>query len=382
MTVVTIVLTGGTSWPVPSDFNPASNTVHCIAGGGGGSSGLSGSEGRGGGGGGGGGYARLENIDPGEGPVSYSIGAAGAVDTTGTAGSTSFGTFLTATGGGNTRSASGGTAGSWVLDFGVIGRNGGDGGSGGNGGGGSPGGGGGAGGAGGRDTSGGSGSLGTPGSFFGPGTGGNGGAGGSPGGGAGGTTGTPAGGNGTTWEDSDSAVQAGPGGGGRGGDGHASSPQDGGASGQYGAGGGGGGGGGPGSTPGAAGKPGVIVIQYEPLVPPEGDVLFSFGGARRVEAVRDGDDLIVRAGVVGTAEGVELTVANAFRDGRVEDLTIAIRPGDGLVEVWRGGERVGSQRAASGSFGGGWADSGVGGVSVDLRAYDGQRPRQMGGPQA
>src|SRR5437762_1468795 len=66
-----ITLTGGTTWKVPSDWNNASNAIHCIGGGGAGHDG-------GGGGGGGGAYASTTGValTPGS-TVGYAIGAGG-----------------------------------------------------------------------------------------------------------------------------------------------------------------------------------------------------------------------------------------------------------------------------------------------------------------
>ena len=63
-----IVLTSGSSWTVPSDWNSTNNAIHCIGGGGGGTWG----------GGGGGAYARISNLPltPGA-SVPYQIGAGG-----------------------------------------------------------------------------------------------------------------------------------------------------------------------------------------------------------------------------------------------------------------------------------------------------------------
>jgi len=47
-----IILTGGTSWTVPQDFNPTNNTIEAIGGGGGGGNGITNTRAGGGGGGG------------------------------------------------------------------------------------------------------------------------------------------------------------------------------------------------------------------------------------------------------------------------------------------------------------------------------------------
>ena len=53
-----IILTSGTSWTVPADWNNANNTIEVIGGGGGGSSSAAGSQGAGGGGA----YTKLTNF--------------------------------------------------------------------------------------------------------------------------------------------------------------------------------------------------------------------------------------------------------------------------------------------------------------------------------
>lgn len=86
--VKTIVLTSGTTWTVPADWNSTNNKIEVIGGGGGAYSG----------GGGGGGYARKNNaaLTPGS-TVSYVIGAAGTSGTSPTAGGDTF--FCSATSG-------------------------------------------------------------------------------------------------------------------------------------------------------------------------------------------------------------------------------------------------------------------------------------------
>lgn len=76
-----VVLTSGTSWTVPDDWNSASNTVEVIGGGGGGDGAL----GTGNGGGGGGAYAVVSDLSltPG-GSVTYQIGQGGGQDANGT----------------------------------------------------------------------------------------------------------------------------------------------------------------------------------------------------------------------------------------------------------------------------------------------------------
>lgn len=233
-----VVLTSGTSWSVPSDFNPLNNKVELLGGGGNGAAGSANT--RSGGGGGGGGYRFQNNFDPGgAATVSYVIGAAGAA-TTWNAGAVS---------------ASGGSAGS--------GASGGAGGGGSGGTGGATGGGGGAGstGTGARGGGGGGGAAGlAPGAVVGEAgsdvAGGAGGNGGFPGGGAGGAANNP-GANGTQWTSTDDGNAAGPGGGGGGGFTGAGSN-----GGLYGAGGGGGGSSAVAGNAGGSGRAGCIVISW------------------------------------------------------------------------------------------------------------------------
>ena len=70
-----IFLTSGTSWTVPGDWNPGSNTIECIGGGAGGKS-------NGGGGGGGGAYSKVSNLSL-TGSVTYQIGDGGGVNVAG-----------------------------------------------------------------------------------------------------------------------------------------------------------------------------------------------------------------------------------------------------------------------------------------------------------
>lgn len=107
------VLTTGTSWDVPADWDNANNEIHLFGGGGGGKGGVGSSgSGFGGGGGGGGGYTKLVNVQlTRRGTVSYAIGAAGArgaVGGNGTAGGTT--TFFA-----GTTTALGGAGGSSVT---------------------------------------------------------------------------------------------------------------------------------------------------------------------------------------------------------------------------------------------------------------------------
>jgi hypothetical protein len=87
---VVVVLTSGTSWVVPADWNSANNTIECIGGGGGGSGGKST---RAGGAGGGAAYAKSVNVTLLSSPANYQIGAAGnsgAYGSSGTAGGDSY----------------------------------------------------------------------------------------------------------------------------------------------------------------------------------------------------------------------------------------------------------------------------------------------------
>lgn len=76
----TIVLTSGTTWSVPADWNSANNSIECIGGGGGGFA----TTGAGGGGGGGGGYAKAVNVTltPST-SVKYKIGNGGSAGVAG-----------------------------------------------------------------------------------------------------------------------------------------------------------------------------------------------------------------------------------------------------------------------------------------------------------
>lgn len=247
----TIVLTSGTTWTVPADFNATNNTVECWGGGGGGGGANGGSPGSGGGGGGGA-YARITNFAPAGGSVSYSVGAAGTAGLSvgPTAGGAGGNTFFHSTttvlaagglGGGNGTSQAGGGGGTSGSSVGTVKFNGGNGGN--SAAGTAPGGGG---GAAGPD---GVGSAGAAGSGPNAGAGGYGDAGK---GGAGGIGGAIGGGAGEAEE---------VGGGGGGGDGDTTA-NNGGAGGLPG---GGGGGGSRGvATPGGAGGGGQIRITYVP----------------------------------------------------------------------------------------------------------------------
>ncbi|MDD5071471.1 MAG: DUF2341 domain-containing protein [Patescibacteria group bacterium] len=252
-----------TSWDVPADWNPGSNTIEVIGGGGGGANGSASSPGVGGGGGASGAYAKVSNLDI-SGSITIQIGTAGGVASAGSDtyfnGANCAGSDVCGKGGG---AASGQTKGSAqagsVGDTVNAGADGGDGGSTGptNGGGG-----GGGGGAGGPS---GAGVAGATSSSQDGGAGGDGGAGS---GGAGGTANGGAGGNGTEWSSSPDYGSGGGGGGGQGG-GNKGNGSAGGAGGTYGAGGAGGGGmgkGGANAGAGTAGKQGIIVITYTPAV--------------------------------------------------------------------------------------------------------------------
>lgn len=236
-----VVLTSGTSWTVPSDFNPFLNMVECIGGGGGGISGVANS--RGGGGGGGGEYRKMVAFNPqGAATITYAIGGGGGGGSAGGDTSWNNGQLLAKGGstGVNQNGGAGGTGGTGP-EFKT-------GGTGGNGSVASAAGGGGGGGAGGPWASGGTGNnaSGT--------TGGTGGGGGGPNGGSGGSSGNN-GGAGTSDPKS---------GGGAGG-GNGLLPQSGSTGGNYGGGGGGGGCTAGSGAGGGSGQQGVIVITYFPI---------------------------------------------------------------------------------------------------------------------
>ena len=269
---LTIVLTSGTTWEVPANWNPDNNTIHLIGGGGGGGRGTNGGNGNnqgrgGGGGGGGGGYRVITNFDPGSAEtITYAIGTGGTAGTAGAGGaggttSWNSGAFTATGGGGGQTNASGGAGGSGGTGT----RTGGAGNSAGNGSGNNGGGGGGGGGAAGDIAGGVAGSPGVAGGNGGAGGAGNGGTG--NGGGVGGDANSGPGGAGTSLSSSPVAGAGGGGGGGLGGAGQGTAGAVGGSAGAYGAGGGGGGGGARSANGGngAAGTPGVIVITYEPI---------------------------------------------------------------------------------------------------------------------
>lgn len=211
------VLTSGSSWTVPSNWNNADNIIRVIGGGGGGGNAKKPPGNYGAGGGGGGAYSRRSNLTltPGS-SVSYSIGASGSISTVGggasggAGGDTWFngascaGASVCAKGGsGGTGAAAGGTpaggtggqAASGVGDVRYSGGNGG------NGGGSSNGGGGGGGGAGGPSGNGGNGGAGDS-------SGGGGGGGAANGGAAGSAASGGTGGNGGAGVSSLPGVQA------------------------------------------------------------------------------------------------------------------------------------------------------------------------------
>ena len=271
------ILTDGTSWNIPEDWNSANNTIEVIGGGGGGANG-SGTKGDAGGGGAGGTYAIISNLSlsyPGS--VTYGIGAAGEIGLAG--GDTWFNADNAAAcvdpadcvkgrGGGGGSNPTGGSA--QADSVGDTTYDGGAGGSGGTGGVGLGGdGGGGGGGAGGLNEAGIAGTS----SVGGTGAGGDGGAGDNGSGGTGGTGGAidnsgGAGNAGIEWEGTHGS--GGGGGGGGGGSGKLGIGGTGGASGAYGAGSGGGGSSGKDQGTGGSGNTGnhgIIVITYEPYVP-------------------------------------------------------------------------------------------------------------------
>jgi hypothetical protein len=248
-----VILTSGTSWTVPGDFNAANNTVELWGGGGGGAPGTTNANG--GGGGGGGGYRYQKNFDPGASTtVAYAIGGGGAASAAGGNTTWNAGAVSATAGSGASVAASGpgGSAGSGGTG-GLAGGAGGTGRSGtGNSGGG---GGGGAAGSVGANN-------GAAGTNVAAGAGGQGGTGvqsnASAVGGTGGVATGGAGGNGSQLTSTDDATTAGAGGGGGG----AFNPTSGGNGGQYGAGGGGGGATSAAAGSGSSGKQGAIVISW------------------------------------------------------------------------------------------------------------------------
>jgi hypothetical protein len=306
---VVTFLTSGTTWRVPSDWNPSNNEIDAIGGGGGGGSASANFAGFEGGGGGGGAYAAIRNLDFAGGTLlRISIGSGGSGGDAGANGSPGGATYVCpnvrpcnastalvlASGGGgggvNGGTGVGGAATSRPNTTSFPGGNGGpDDGGGGSGGGGAAGplgsgaaggpgynggGGGGGGGNGGGGNGGGSsgsnphsmgGNGGNNQAGTGGGLGGNcsetGAANGSAGGGGGGgcscsnySANGGNGGNGNEWTASFGS------GGGGGGDGECGAYNSGGNGGSY----GGGGGGGNGGSPAGNGAGGLIVITYTP----------------------------------------------------------------------------------------------------------------------
>jgi len=127
------VLTTGTSFTVPANWNSSNNEIHLFAGGGGGAGSRVSADNRaGGGGGGGGGYTKVNNLTltPSS-SVTYAIGAAGAAGAGGAngtnGGNTTFnaGAYTTTGGGGGqaatTPTSTGGTAGTGSTFNGGVG---------------------------------------------------------------------------------------------------------------------------------------------------------------------------------------------------------------------------------------------------------------------
>ena len=253
---VVVVLSTGSVWIVPGNFDNVNNFIEFIGGGGGGRGGKNINSGLGGGGGG---YSRIQNFQTGgSSSIAYSIGDGGVGGTSdGRNGDDTIwdvGELDASAGGGKGADASGfGEGGTGIF-------NGGDGGGSQLGAGG--GGGGGSGGVSGSGTNGftGTSALGAQGGTGGPPSGGVGGPAGSPGG--------VQGGSGSVWIDTKTGEIAGSGGGGGGGEFNSSDPQVGGLGGLYG---GGGGGGSGASNPvnrqdGGDGQQGVIVITYRSTI--------------------------------------------------------------------------------------------------------------------
>lgn len=127
------ILSSGTSFTTPVDWNNAANNIYLIGGGGGGSGGINGtgSVRSGGAGGGGGGFTLLTNQTI-SGAVAYTIGAGGTsgagsatTSTGGTGGTTTWNTVNTATGGtggaATTTTSTGGTGGTGTYTGGTGG---------------------------------------------------------------------------------------------------------------------------------------------------------------------------------------------------------------------------------------------------------------------
>lgn len=127
---VVYVLTSGTSFTTPANWNNANNEIHLFGGGGGGAgSRFTTPNGAGGGGGGGGGYTKATNVTL-SGSITYAIGAGGNGGSAGgngsAGGSTTFksGTYTTTGGGGGqatATSSTGGTAGTGSTYNGGVG---------------------------------------------------------------------------------------------------------------------------------------------------------------------------------------------------------------------------------------------------------------------
>lgn len=262
ITTNVIVLTSGTSWTVPANWNSSNNSIEAVGAGGSGdlgtTAGIS-AGGNGGGGGGGGAYAKVSNVTltPGN-AISYVIGAGGAIGFSAST-DTTFSNILVAKAGtnssGGTTGGTGGVAASCTPSTGAF-----SGGSGGTGEGAPSASGGGGAGGGGAAGKNGAGATGAPGLNS---AGGNGGQGDNAQGGTGGVGGSGVGGVGNNGSEWTTAGSGGGGGGGAGGTVALGSHS--GIGGLYGAGGGGGGGGGATFRPGGNttnGQPGVIVITY------------------------------------------------------------------------------------------------------------------------
>jgi len=261
-----VVLTSGTSWPVPADWSVI-NTVECV--GPGGSGGTATAFSNSGGGGGGGGYSKSVNLTGLSGNINILVSGGGSVGNTyfnpAAAAFPSSGQACGAHGGGNASGITHGTgaAAGYAIGTGNITNTGGDGGDGSPGGGAESGGGG--GGAGSPTGNGNSGGAGTNTGGGTPVTAGSGGS--SPGGGAGagGSTGAGGtGGSGTNFGDAAHGTGGGGAGGGVDSGGNAFNGGGGGTSGGAGGGGSDGNKGGTGS--GGGGANGLIFITYTPLI--------------------------------------------------------------------------------------------------------------------
>jgi hypothetical protein len=101
------LLTSGTTWTVPDDWNSSNNSIYLIGGGGGGGSGSSSGNNRAAGaGGGGGGYAQINNFSASTGSaISYTIGSGGVAN--GNGGTTTFNSSAVSATGGSRGTASG-----------------------------------------------------------------------------------------------------------------------------------------------------------------------------------------------------------------------------------------------------------------------------------